>query len=115
MDGQGLAEGEHNFMLEGAARRYILRLPNGYDKTQPWPLVLALHGNGGSVNSWDGTSGNSNIRDVLIDDAILVVAQAIDGQWRDYGMDANTWPAHRDGAELLRGSAHADPNRSLYP
>jgi poly(3-hydroxybutyrate) depolymerase len=100
VDGAGLDEGEHTFMLEGNMRRYILRLPNGYTRERPWPLVLALHGNGGSTSYWDGTSGSRNIRGVLQDDAILIVAEAIDGQWRDYSMDSSTWPA-RIESELL--------------
>ncbi|MCA9624222.1 MAG: hypothetical protein KC731_34595 [Myxococcales bacterium] len=90
--GSGLAEGEHSFMLEGLSRRYMLRLPVGYDNSKPWPLVLALHGNGGSVNTWDVTSGNNDIRGVLENDAILIIAEAIDGQWRDYSMPSSTWP-----------------------
>jgi poly(3-hydroxybutyrate) depolymerase len=77
-----------------------MRLPNGYSNDRPWPLVLALHGNGGSTSYWDGTSGARNIRGVLEDDALLIVAEAIDGQWRDYSMDASTWPA-RVESELL--------------
>ncbi len=92
VDGAGLDEGEHTFMLDGLMRRYILRLPNGYTRDRAWPLVLALHGNGGSASYWDGTSGSRNIRGVLQDDAILIIAEAIDGQWRDYSMDPSTWP-----------------------
>jgi len=91
--GGGLAEGEHTFMLDGLERRYVLRLPQGYTRDRPWPLVLALHGNGGSVSYWDVTSGPRNIRSVLEDDAVLVIVEAIDNQWRDYGADPSTWPA----------------------
>lgn len=100
VDGAGLPEGENTFMLEGRARRYIVRLPSGYSRERAWPLVLALHGNGGSTSYWDGTSGSRNIRAVLQDEAILVVAQAIDGAWRDYDMPSSTWPA-RIESELL--------------
>lgn len=93
VDGDGLAEGEHTFMLEGLNRRYILRLPNGYTREQPWPLVFALHGNGGSASYWDVTDGPRNIRGVLQDDAVLVIAEAIEGNWRDYNADSSTWPA----------------------
>lgn len=92
VDGQGLAEGEHTFTLDGLSRRYILRLPNGYTNDKAWPLVLALHGNGGSVDYWDVTSGPRNIRGVLQDDAVLVIAEAIEGNWRDYAMPPETWP-----------------------
>ena len=100
VDGAGLPEGESTFTLEGRDRRYILRLPAEYTRDRAWPLVLALHGNGGSASYWDGTSGTRNIRGVLRDDAILIVAEAIDGNWRDYDQPASTWPA-RVESELL--------------
>ncbi len=92
-DGNGLDEGEHTFMLDGLSRRYVLRLPQGYTRDRTWPLVLALHGNGGSVSYWDVTSGPRNIRAVLENEAVLVIVEAIDNQWRDYGADPSTWPA----------------------
>lgn len=100
VDGAGLAEGEHTFELEGRARRYVLRLPVGYTADRPWPLVLALHGNDGTTAYWDGTSGDRDIRSVLRDDAILIVAEAIGGDWRDYAVPADTWPARLE-SELL--------------
>ena len=91
--GMGLEEGEHTFELDGLTRRYVLRLPAGYSTDKAWPLVLALHGNGGSVATWDTTSGSNNIRAVLEDHAVLVVAEAIEGNWRDYNAPPETWPA----------------------
>lgn len=91
--GAGLAEGEHVFQLEGLDRRYILRLPEGYSTDTAWPIVLALHGNGGSADYWDVTTGERNIREVLKNDAVLIVAEAIGGNWRDYNMAPETWPA----------------------
>ncbi|MEQ9319880.1 MAG: hypothetical protein RIF41_12025 [Polyangiaceae bacterium] len=91
--GMGLDEGEHTFSLDGYDRKYVLRLPSNYDPSVPWPIVLALHGNGGSVAYWDVTSGPRNIRAVLEEDAVLIIAEAIDGQWRDYSADPSTWPA----------------------
>jgi len=100
IDGAGIPAGENTFMLEGLSRRFIMRLPQNYTADKPWPIVFALHGNGGNTSYWDGTSGDRNIREVLKDDAILIVAEAIDGQWRDYNADASTWPA-RIESELL--------------
>lgn len=91
--GAGLAEGEHTFMLDGYDRRYILRLPQNYAADQPWPLVFALHGNGGDVSYWDSPGGVRDIRAAFADEAIVVVAEAIDHQWRDYAADPSTWPA----------------------
>ncbi len=93
MGGAGLADGEHAFMLDGYDRRYILRLPQNYTVDQPWPLIFALHGNGGDVNYWDAQGGVRDIRAAFADEAIVVVAEAIDNQWRDYAADPSTWPA----------------------
>ncbi len=96
IDGAGLPEGEATFMLGGIERRYVVRLPEGYSSDAAWPLVLALHGNGGSVSEWDATSGTRDIRSVLREDAVLIIAEAIDGQWRDYTMPEASWPARMD-------------------
>ena len=92
VDGAGLEEGEHTFTPEDIERRYLLYLPTGYDGSRPWPLIFALHGNGGSVDYWDRTSGDRNIRGEVEDGAILVIAEAIDNAWRDYDMPRETWP-----------------------
>lgn len=91
--GAGIAEGESTFELDGRTRRFVLHLPNGYTRDRAWPLIFALHGNGGSIDYWNQTSGSRNIRGAVEDDAILIVAEAIDGQWRDYSADSSTWPA----------------------
>lgn len=83
---QGLTEGEQTFQLDGLERRYVVRLPENYDQSRPWPLVLALHGNGGSPSYWDATSGARNIREVLKRDAVLIIPAAIDKQWKDYSL-----------------------------
>ncbi|MEM1031974.1 MAG: hypothetical protein AAF928_16410 [Myxococcota bacterium] len=94
VDGTGRAEGVHTFDLDGRSRRYVLRLPQDHGRlARAWPVVLALHGNGGDVGYWDVTSGPRNIREVVRDDAVLVIAEAIDNRWRDYGADPATWPA----------------------
>lgn len=93
VDGDGLPEGEYTFTLEERDRRVIVRLPQGYSRERAWPLVFALHGNGGSVSYWDGTSGDRNVRGVLQDEAVLMVAEAIEGNWRDYDAPEDTWPA----------------------
>lgn len=91
-DPAGIPEGVNHFMLDGYMRTYVMRLPENYDPDKPWPVVFALHGNGGDTSYWDTTSGDRNIREVLKDKAILIVAEAIDGQWRDYNADPETWP-----------------------
>ena len=33
-------------------REVLLHLPNNFDSTQTYPVVIAFHGNGGQNNSW---------------------------------------------------------------
>lgn len=93
MVAEPLAEGEHTFMLDGYDRRYIVRLPQNYSADQPWPLIFALHGNGGNPGYWDQTGGDRDIRTAFADDAVIIIPEAIDNQWRDYSMPEDTWPA----------------------
>jgi len=88
-----LGEGEHQFMLDGNERRYILRLPRNYSTEQAWPLVFALHGNGGDPEYWDAQGGDRDIRAAFAQDAIIVIPEAINNQWRDYDADPESWPA----------------------
>lgn len=95
-DGPPLAEGVHSFELDGNNRRYTVRLPANYDQSRPWPLVLALHPNGGDVGYWDATSGSRNVRGHLQDDAVIIIAEALGGNWRDYEAPESEWPGRVD-------------------
>lgn len=87
-EGPSLAEGPHSIDVGGRNRSYTVRLPQGYDRDKAWPVVLALHPNGGEVDYWDQTSGSRNIRGYLADKAIIIVAQSEDGNWRNWVDDA---------------------------
>ncbi|MCH9683520.1 MAG: hypothetical protein K0V04_18930 [Deltaproteobacteria bacterium] len=92
-----LAEGEHQFMLDDNDRRYIVRLPENYSNDQPWPLIFALHGNGGNPDYWDGIGGDRDIRTEFGQEAVIIIPEAIGNAWRDYDAPSDTWPA---GIEL---------------
>lgn len=83
VDGEGIPEGESTFMLGGETRKYIVHLPTGYTRDKTWPVVLALHPNGGDITYWDVTSGERNIRAQVENDAILIVAEDITNNWPD--------------------------------
>lgn len=83
VDGEGIPEGESTFELEDEMRRYIVHLPNGYTRDRKWPVVLALHPNGGNIDYWNVTDGSRNIRAAVEDDAILIVAEDITANWPD--------------------------------
>ena len=70
-------------LAEGAGtlpggRRYIVRLPTGYEAGKPFPLVFALHYNGGNIGEFD----NAGTRAAFHDWAILVLTQSQTGDWR---------------------------------
>lgn len=93
---ESLEDGEHQFVLDEYDRRYILRLPQGYSTDRPWPLIFALHGNGGNPGYWDAIGGDRDIRTAFEDDAIIVIAEAIGNAWRDYDAPSETWPARME-------------------
>jgi polyhydroxybutyrate depolymerase len=73
----GLPEGEATLEVGGLTRHYRVRLPATYTNTRAWPLVLALHPNGGSgIGYWDATGGARPLRTLLADKAILIVPLA---------------------------------------
>lgn len=91
-----LPDGENMFSLDGYDRRYVLRLPENYDPEQPWPLIFALHGNGGNPSYWDEIGGDRDIRTAFGQEAILVIPEAINNAWRDYDAGPETWPMLMD-------------------
>lgn len=92
-----LAEGDHDFMLDDIDRHYVLRLPENYSSDRPWPLIFALHGNGGNPGYWDATGGDRDIRTAFAQEAVIIIPEAINNAWRDYDAPPDTWPA---GIEL---------------
>ena len=48
-DGTGMAQGGLETLVQhGTERVYSVRLPDDYDATQRYPVMIALHGYGGS-------------------------------------------------------------------
>jgi polyhydroxybutyrate depolymerase len=60
-------------------RPYAVHLPTGYDRTKPYPLVFALHPNGGDIAMFN----DQNTRTVMKAWAILVRTQSETGDWRE--------------------------------
>lgn len=84
-------------MLDDNDRRYILRLPENYSTDKAWPLIFALHGNGGNPDYWDTMGGDRDIRTAFASDAVLIIPEAINNAWRDYDQPSESWP---QGMEL---------------
>ncbi len=47
-----LGSGDYDLQIDhdGLQRRYILYVPDSYDKSKPYPLVIAIHGGGGNAD-----------------------------------------------------------------
>ena len=61
-----------------SGRRYLIRLPAGYDANKPFPLVFALHYNDGNIGEFDDQGTRAAMRDW----AILVLTQSQTSDWR---------------------------------
>ena len=61
-----------------SGRRYVVHLPTGYQAAKPFPLVFALHPNGGNIAMFD----DGTTRAAMHDWAILILTQSETGDWR---------------------------------
>lgn len=54
-----LTSGRQSIQVNGQPRNFMIRIPENYNNTHPYPLVFAFHWNGGNMNDVDGggTSG----------------------------------------------------------
>lgn len=94
---EALADGERELQVGDLTRSYVLRKPAGYDGAKPWPLLLALHPNGSDSGYWDGTSGERALRPLLASEALLVLPQARENDWRgDVPLDLEYFAALLD-------------------
>lgn len=60
-------DSSHKYVLTsgGIDRRYVLRLPEGYEKRSDWPLVVAYHGRGSTGGEIEGYSELSTLPAVV--------------------------------------------------
>jgi poly(3-hydroxybutyrate) depolymerase len=80
--GQGLPDGEGTLMAAGMMRSYRIYLPKNYAKDKAWPLILALHPNGGAGIGFYENAARSP-RKLLEEKAVLVLplARGGGGDW----------------------------------
>jgi poly(3-hydroxybutyrate) depolymerase len=78
--------GTYTIDVDGTEREYILNLPEDYDPTRPYPLILAWHGAMYSAE-WVDTGGEPQtgpyfgIEEEANGNAIFVAPQALTGSW----------------------------------
>jgi polyhydroxybutyrate depolymerase len=67
---------QFGFQHNGISRSYLVRTPEGYDGNQPYPVILLLHGIGGSGNDMMYGTGMMAVADNALDPFILVAPDA---------------------------------------
>src|SRR5947207_281053 len=86
------ASGTYMVTVDGAAPQYILTLPDGYDRTHPYRLILAFHGHMYTAQSVaDGGPPGSGpyygIESEAKGSAIFIAPQAIGSGWSSSDLD----------------------------
>jgi polyhydroxybutyrate depolymerase len=84
------------FRFDGLERSYLIQVPAA-SIAEPMPLILALHGGGGTARSMCAMPGG------LAESAqragyLLVCPDGFDRHWND-GRDIQTWRAHAEGID----------------
>lgn len=79
---QGLTK--QTLVSQGRKRVFYVHLPPGHSKIRPVPLVLALHGNGGSAALLNRGTHYGLTREADARGWVLLLPQGIDESWNDH-------------------------------
>jgi polyhydroxybutyrate depolymerase len=84
-----------SIIFAGLERTYRIRIPSSYDKTTPLPLLIALHGGGGSGEKMEELTlrGFNRLSDK--ESFIVVYPDGIEKHWND-GRENVSYRAHRE-------------------
>ncbi len=74
---------QHSFVYDGINRTYLTYLPTGIENSRNVPLLVALHGGGGSAKKWPEYTNNGFERIADREHFILVYPDGIENQWND--------------------------------
>lgn len=64
-DQESGSSAKHEITSGGTTRSYILRLPDGYDRRDDWPLIIGYHGRGSTGAEMEGYSELSRLPAVV--------------------------------------------------
>lgn len=106
----------HTVTVDRLKRTYIVHIPSGVH--EPLPLVIALHGGGGSSEKMANLSGFDALSDR--EGFAVVYPQGVENHWND-GRDIQEYRAHREDIDdvkfistvidILSGEVAIDENR----
>ncbi|MEJ2456254.1 MAG: PHB depolymerase family esterase [Candidatus Thiodiazotropha sp.] len=94
------AKGLFQFEHDGRTRSYFLYLPSAASRSQPLPLLLALHGGGGSAKRWPAYTNGCFERLAETQPFLLVYPEGVQGHWNDE-RDYPSSYAHRNEIDDL--------------
>jgi polyhydroxybutyrate depolymerase len=90
-DSNGAVSETQSLTYDGLERTYRLSVPSTYDETRPMPLVIALHGGGGTGDKMvDLTVDLNGLADE--EGFIVVYPDGVEKHWND-GRTMQTWRA----------------------
>jgi poly(3-hydroxybutyrate) depolymerase len=113
-----LKSGKQTIQSSGRTRNYMIRIPENYDNTHPYPLVFAFHWNGGNMNDVDGggTSGYTwsyyglrELADKSTNSKMIFVAPDGNGGWPNTNGQDLTFVD--DLLKLIKGDLCIDTTR----
>lgn len=81
---------------DGLERTYLLHVPATYEEGEPTPLVIALHGGGGTSGNMANFTNFNSLSDR--EGFIVVYPQGIEGHWND-GRKIEAYRAHRENVD----------------
>jgi len=81
-----LSSGTKTVTVNGKQRRWILRIPDGYNNTQPYRLIFGLHWRDGDMTSVDGGSAPYyGLKALAKNSAIFVAPDGLNKGWANQG------------------------------
>jgi polyhydroxybutyrate depolymerase len=87
--------GKHDLVHDGIRRTYSIYIPRGIKKSHDIPLLLALHGGGGSAEKWPEYTNYGFERLADKERFILVYANGLEGHWND-GREVDRFYSHHN-------------------
>lgn len=122
-------DGEHGYFLneekvDGYTRRWFTYVPQSYDGTQEYPLVVATHGYSSAITAFTGDSRWQNVADQY--GIIITFAQAYvngaayaDGRipvpiWNNYSVSESLTPSYSDPDDVAFIKYLVDKTKTDY-
>lgn len=117
-----LSRSARTITVAGMQRTYLLHLPRVHDLAKPAPLIIILHGGGGTAERMVRLTNGGLSRLAEKEGFLVVYPNGVDKRWNDGRSKEETgWRAHRENAddvgfisalidELVR-TRNADPRR----